>query len=85
MKPINTADPREESRPIRTPLMASGDGRLGAILYVVGGRLSVLLIPSFMIVDYIVGTLVRGGATAVTGSFEKTRFARVIEQRQEKK
>lgn len=52
MKPISTAEPREESRPIRTPLRASGDGRLGAILYGVGGQLSVLLLRSLVFVDY---------------------------------
>lgn len=40
---------------------------------------------SLMIVDYIVGTLVRGGVTAVTEAFEKSRFTGMIMKRQNKK
>lgn len=39
IRPISTAEPREDSRPIITPFRASGDDWLGAMVLRVGKRL----------------------------------------------
>lgn len=70
MKPISTAEPRDESRPIRTPLRASGE-RLGAISTLFVRRQSD---RTGLLDSSIIGvprSRFKGGVAAVTQPFDK--------------